>query len=105
MPVTPVTPVRVGLGLWTSVPWTIVIEGGLWIAALVRYQRARRLTVAGRVAFWTGVALLTLIWYNNITGSPPPSARLAAVGSLITFSLFIAWSYWVGRESRAAVSD
>ena len=39
----------------------------------------------------------TLVWYNNITGPPPPSARVAGVTSLIFFSLTVAWAYWINR--------
>ncbi|HJZ69416.1 MAG TPA: metal-dependent hydrolase [Blastocatellia bacterium] len=87
-----------GLGLWYSVPATIIVEGGLWLFALVLYSRAtspkNRL---GRYAFWIVAVLLTLAWYNNITGPPPPSPRVAGVTSLIFFSLVVAWAYWINR--------
>jgi len=87
-----------GLGLWTSLPATLIVEGGLWLLAIILYTRATRpKNRRGVYAFWIVVALLTLFWYNNITGPPPPSARVAGISSLIYFSLVVAWAYWMNR--------
>jgi len=40
-------------------------------------------------------ALLTLAWYNNIAGPPPPNPNAIGISSLIFFSLTIAWAYWM----------
>src|SRR5947207_7194128 len=85
-----------GLGLWTSVPATLVVEGGLWGAALFSYARAARPTGRiGMYALWIGVALLTLAWFNNVAGPPPPNPRTAPIASLVFFSLTVAWPYWI----------
>ena len=87
-----------GLGLWTSIPATLIVEGGLWLLAIIFYARATRPRNRwGVYAFWIVIALLTLAWYNNITGPPPPSARVAGISSLIYFSLVVAWAYWMNR--------
>ncbi|HVG31864.1 MAG TPA: metal-dependent hydrolase [Pyrinomonadaceae bacterium] len=87
-----------GLGLWTSIPATLIVEGGLWLLGIIVYVRATRPKNRwGVYAFWIVVALLTLAWYNNITGPPPPSVRVAGISSLIYFSLVVAWAYWMNR--------
>ena len=87
-----------GLGLWTSIPATLIVEGGFWLLAIIVYARATHPKNRwGVYAFWSVVALLTLVWYNNITGPPPPSARVAGISSLIYFSLVVAWAYWMNR--------
>ena len=97
MPLAPGVPLFFGWGLWTSVPATLVVEGGFWLIAVVLYARAARPEHrVGIFAFWIGVALLTLLWHNNIAGPPPPP-RTAPLGSLIVFSLALAWAYWVDR--------
>jgi len=94
---------RVGLGLWNSIPATVAFEGGFWLIAVIVYTRATqprtRLTA---FAFWIFIGLLTLVWYNNIAGPPPASPRAAAMGSLILFSVIVAWAYWMNaaRETR-----
>lgn len=98
MPLAPGVERLLGIGLWTNIPATIIVEGGLWALGIVLYLRAtkprRRL---GNYVFWSVVVLLTLIWYNNIAGTPPPNARTASVFSFIYFSLVVAWAYWTNR--------
>jgi hypothetical protein len=86
-----------GLGLWTSLPATIIVEGGFWVIAIVIYVRMTK--AKGRLGFfvfWIAVLLWTLAWYGNIAGSPPPSDT-AAIRSLVFFSLVIGWAYWTNR--------
>jgi membrane-bound metal-dependent hydrolase YbcI (DUF457 family) len=106
MALAPGTPGRFGLGLWTSVTATLIVEGGFWLVALVLYARAfRSKGRTGIFAFWTVAALLTLAWYGNISGPPPQDARSAPYVSLAFFSLAIAWAYWMNRlRPKASIS-
>jgi hypothetical protein len=98
LPLTPGDGPRVGYGLWTSIPATIIIEGGLWIVALVLYLRTTRsVTSAGRYVFWGGIIVLTMSWYNNIAGAAPSRPADAPTASLIFFSLWVGWGYWMNR--------
>lgn len=98
MTLAPGIPTLLGLGLWTSIPATLIVEGGMWLAALVVYARATRpRNRAGTYVFWLVVALLTLVWYNNVTGPPPPNPSTAGISSLILFSMIVAWAYWMNR--------
>lgn len=98
MPLAPGVHNVLGLGLWTSIPATLIVEGGMWLAAMIVYVRATRPTHrAVFFAFWPVVALLTLAWYNNIAGPPPPNPAAAGVSALIFFSLTVAWAYWMNR--------
>lgn len=101
MPLAPGIPVRLGLGLWTSFPATLVVEGGFWLFALLLYTRCTRpRSRAGVYALWGGSALLTLAWCNNVVGSPPPSPHIAPIASLVFFILVVAWAYWINRLRR-----
>lgn len=98
LPLVPGLDGRIGLGLWTSVPATLLIEGGLWAAAVVLYLRATRsVTSAGRYVFWGGIIVLTLSWYNNIAGGAPSRPADAPTASLIFFLLAVGWGYWMNR--------
>ncbi len=98
MPLAPGVHRYFGLGLWNSIPATLIVEGGFWLAAIVLYVRATRpKNRAGVYAFWSVVALLTLSWYNNIAGPPPRNPHTAPIVSLIFFSLVVAWAYWMNR--------
>ena len=98
MPLAPGAQMNLGLGLWTSVPATVIVEGGFWLLAIILYARATRPKKrTGVYAFWGVIALLTLAWYNNIAGAPPPSALAAGISGFIFFSLVVAWAYWMNR--------
>ncbi len=104
MPLAPGVRRYFGLALWTSVPATLIVEGGLWALAITLYVRA---TVArkrfGVYGFWSGIGLITIAWYNNIAGPPPSNPATAPISSLIFFSLIVAWAYWINqlRPARA----
>ncbi len=101
MPLAPGVSTVLGLGLWGSVGATVVVEGGLWLAALFVYVRASRsVSSAGRWVFWSGAFILTLFWYNNIAGLPPSRPADAPMASLIFFLLATAWAYWMNRARR-----
>jgi hypothetical protein len=85
-----------GIGLWNSLPATIIVEGGFWLLAIILYVRATRSkNRAGVYAFWPIVAFLAFIWITNIRKGPPPPE--AVIGSLIFFLLLVAWAYWMNR--------
>jgi hypothetical protein len=97
MPLAPGVSKYFGLGLWTSVWATIVVEGGLWLVGIIAYVRAARpRTRLGSFIFWPMVLLLTLAWYGNIAGLPP-APETAAIQSLIFFSLTVLWASWINR--------
>jgi len=102
MPLAPGISARYGLGLWTSLPATLLIEGGLWLAALVVYVRATRASNrAGIYAFWPVIAFMTLAWISNFTAPPAAgSMTTAAVAALTFFTLLVAWAYWMDRVRK-----
>ena len=65
MPLAPGMHKEFGLGLWTSLPATLIVEGGFWLLAILLYVRAthakKRL---GIYAFWIVIPLLTLSCYG-----------------------------------------
>ena len=107
MPIAPGLTGRYGLGLWTSVPATLAVEGTMWVIALVVYVRATRARKwTGLYLFWAMIAFLTLSWINNIVGTPPPgSLTIAAIASLTFFTLLVAWAYWMDRVRKTAFNQ
>jgi hypothetical protein len=79
MPLWPGPSPHVGLGLWRSIPLTLLVEGALWCAGIVMYLRARPPRApASRVAFWSLIAVTTVMWVLSPWAPPPPTP--AAVG-------------------------
>lgn len=94
-----------GLGLWNSVPATLIIELLLFGAGIWLYTRATRaVDAAGRWGFWSLVALLAVIYFGNAFGPPPPGEREIAVVSL-TLWLLVPWGYWVDRHREARTRE
>ncbi|MGE5279045.1 MAG: hypothetical protein ACM3SU_18785 [Acidobacteriota bacterium] len=97
MPVLPRGPYA-GLGLWNSLPGTIVVEGGLYAfgaAAYARTTRARDAT--GTRALWSLLLLLAVLWLAALLGPPPPSERFLAWSALSGW-LIVLWAYWIDRH-------
>jgi hypothetical protein len=89
---------KVGLGLWGSVPATLVVEVALFAAGVGLYlatTRARDAT--GRLAFAGLVAFLAIIYAANVLSPPPPSARAVAASGLAMW-LLVAWAAWADRH-------
>jgi membrane-bound metal-dependent hydrolase YbcI (DUF457 family) len=103
VPLWPGGDARLGLGLWRSVSGTVLVEGGLWVAAVALYARATRARDRiGRWGFWTFVAVLTLMWTASLAGPPPPDVRVVAWSNL-AMVLFLAWPAWFDRHRDADV--
>jgi hypothetical protein len=104
MRIAPGIPGVFGLGLWNSIPATLVVEGGLWLVAIILYVRSTRASKrTGVYVFWVGVLILTLAWISNIS-APPSSgggAVSAALASLVFFVCAIGWAYWTDRARLA----
>ena len=98
MPLAPGTHQVFGLGLWNSLPATLLVEGGFWLLAVILYACATQpIKRAGSYAFWIGVALLTLVWYGNLSAGMDQNPVKAGIGGLIKFGLVVAWAYWINR--------
>jgi hypothetical protein len=103
LPLAPGTDIHFGLGLWNSVPGTLVFEIGLFATGVLLYIRATKAkNRIGSYGFWSLIGILFIIYLSNVFGPPPPSeSAIAAVGNASW--LFVIWAYWVDRHRGAAV--
>ena len=93
---------RIGLGLWNSVPATIVVEfllfgAGGWLYA----RRTRARDAVGRWSFIGFMAVLAGLFVASAVGPPPPSVGALAWTGLAGW-LFVAWGYWIERHRAPA---
>jgi hypothetical protein len=97
LPVWPGGP-KVGLGLWQSVPVTLVCEFGLLGLGLWIYLRTTRAKDGiGRWALWAFIALLVVAYASTFFGPPPSSASAVAWSALILWIL-VPWTVWIDRH-------
>ena len=91
---------KVGLGLWNSVPATIVVESLMFAVGLYFYVRttAARDRI-GSIGLWGLVIFFIVINIANILGPPPPSSTAVAWAAELLW-LVVALAYWVDRHRR-----
>jgi len=95
--------ITVGLGLWNSVPATLIVETilyaiGLWI--YIRRTRAR--DAIGRWAF-AAFAVFLIVAYAASLGSLPPSLQALYLSAIAGAAVLLLWCWWAD-EHRAAVA-
>lgn len=93
---------KVGLGLWNSVPGTVIVEVSLFLGALMVYLRTTRAKDrTGTIALAALVVFLAIVYAANLVSPPPPNAQMIGYAGLATW-LFVPWGYWIDRHRRAA---
>lgn len=94
LPLVPGDARRVGLGLWNSVPATLVVELALFGVALAMYLRATRpRDRIGRLALAALVLILLVSYFGNVFGPPPPGVTPVALAGLSMW-LLVALGGW-----------
>jgi hypothetical protein len=104
LPLAPLVPIKLGLGLWNSVPGTVAVEALMFLAGLILYLRTTRArSWWGHVSLWSMIALLMAAEVQDAMGVPPPSLDVMRVASTAAL-LLIFWFVWIDgtRELRAA---
>jgi hypothetical protein len=101
VPVLPRGP-YVGLGLWNSLPLTVLAEALVFGGGLLVYLRSTRaLDRVGTWALWTLVIFLAVTWIGSVAGPPPPNERVVQVTGVAMW-LLVPWGWWIDRH-RAPV--
>src|ERR1035437_5692374 len=97
LPLVPWSDYKVGLGLWNSLPFTIIVEGlifctGAWF--YISYAKAKNKT--GFYRIWGLLIFLVIIYIKNIFASPPPTETAIGLVGLSQW-IIIAWGYWIDK--------
>jgi hypothetical protein len=95
----------VGLGLWRSVPATLLVELGLFtVGAWLYGSETRARDRRGRYAWWGLVLLLLAAYLGSLVGPPPPDLRAIAWTGIIGGAAILALAVWADRH-REAVAE
>jgi len=93
----------IGLGLWSSLPETFIVESLVFAAGLWLYIRSTASRDAiGRWALWVLVLFLAATYLAGVLGPPPPNVTAIALAGMGQW-LFIFWAYWIDRHRVQAV--
>jgi hypothetical protein len=102
MPIAPGLQWFVGLGLWNSIGWTIILESCMFAFGVYLYLRA---TVSrdslGSLALWSFIGLEVFLYIGDIVSKTPVDGHTMALFSLTQW-LIVPWGYWIDRHRSNA---
>jgi len=105
LPLAPGLPVLVGLGLWNSLPITLIVELGIFGIGVGLYVRTTTATGrVGSVGLWSLVSFLLLVYFGSVFGEAPPNAAAFAWVGQAQW-LLVAWGYWIDRHRRTGRAE
>lgn len=104
LPLFPGGSTKLGLGLWDSLPGTLIVEGIIFAIGLWLYLRTTKAkNKSGQYGFWGLIIFLVAIYISNLFGPPPPSVSAIAWAGHLQW-LFVIWAYWVDRNREHVLS-
>ena len=104
LPIYPGSQALIGLGLWNSIPGTLIVEGLLFLAGVIIYWKTTRaLDKIGSLGFWAFIGFLILIYIGNVLGPPPESINMLATVALLVW-IFTFWAGWFDRHRASGSS-
>jgi hypothetical protein len=90
--------IKVGLGLWNSIAFTMIVEGAIFFTGVYLYLKVTRAeNKKGQYGLWSLLVFLIVIYLLNIFGPPPPSEKEIGFAGLSMW-LLVAWGYWIDKN-------
>jgi hypothetical protein len=100
LPLLPQGGVKVGLGLWSSLPVTLVLElVALGVGLAIYLRQTYAADRIGSVGLWALVVFLLVIYVSSVFGPPPPSATAIAWAGQAQW-LIVVFAYAIDRHRR-----
>ncbi|MGA8263734.1 MAG: hypothetical protein WB779_04790 [Ignavibacteriaceae bacterium] len=99
LPLAPGVETFFGLGLWNSLPVTLIVELSIFFAGAYLYLKVTKAKdKIGKFSFLGFVVLLLIIYAMNLfSGTLPPNVNVLALSALGQW-LFVAWAYWIDKH-------
>ena len=89
---------KLGLGIWNSLPLTLILEGTVFVLGIHYYQKATSAkNKTGVFSLWGLVIFLLFVYLGNLFGPIPESAEAIGVVGLSQW-LLIGWGYWIDKN-------
>jgi hypothetical protein len=91
-----------GLGMWNSLPLTLIVEFALFAAGIGVYLITTHANEGVRqYALWSLLSLLIVGYLGSIFGPPPPNVHVLAMTALGIW-LTVPWATWADRRRTSA---
>jgi len=101
LPIAPGLDLKVGLGLWNSLIFTLLFETAIFAVGIFLYLKITHAkNKKGEYGFWGLIIFLILIYIMNVFGSTPPNEEAIAWAGNLQW-LFVLWAYWVDKNRDA----
>jgi membrane-bound metal-dependent hydrolase YbcI (DUF457 family) len=98
LPIIPWSDLKVGFGLWNSVPVSFTLEILIFsLGAFLYLTETKPKNKTGSFALWALIIFLLTIFIANVFGSAPPSVEAIGIAGLSQW-LIVAWAYWIDRN-------
>jgi hypothetical protein len=89
---------RYGLGIWNSLPLTLIVEFALYVTGIAVYLNTTRgKDQVGQYALWSLLSFLVVSYLGSIFGPPPPSVQVLELTALAIW-LTVPWAAWADRH-------
>ncbi len=102
LPITPRGTTVMGLGLWDSPLWTVILEFTFFLAGFAVYIACTKAKDwIGSAGPWLLAALLTGLYVGNLFSPPPPDVNFVA---WLALSLWLIYplAHWIDRHRTAS---
>lgn len=98
LPLFPGYNLKVGLGLWNSLPATLILEVSIFLIGVFLYiKTTKSKNKIGTYSLWGLLFFLMIIYFSNIFGPPPASVEgIGIVGNAQW--LIVLWGYWIDKN-------
>jgi multisubunit Na+/H+ antiporter MnhC subunit len=99
LPLAPGVGIFFGLGLWNSLPATLIVELFIFLGGAYLYLKTTKAKDKIGIYSLVGFIVLLLLIYamNLFSGTLPPNVNALAFSALGQW-LFVAWGYWIDKH-------
>ena len=102
MPILANDRLKIGFGLWNSIPGTMLAEFAMYGIGVWIYLRSTRpLDGVGRWGFGLLAVFLAVVYLANVFGPPPPSVSALWIAALMGAAVMTVWAWWADRHRTA----
>jgi membrane-bound metal-dependent hydrolase YbcI (DUF457 family) len=95
LPLSPMSDMKFGLGLWNHPTWAILLELILFGTAAWLYFKSS--VPKRKTSYWILIGFLLVIHIMNLLGPPPPNVMAVAWSANLMW-IIVLWAWWIERK-------